>query len=211
MTKKGVKFVVSFPGRWPWWPAIGVFLLLTSCMSHKGESMDKEVEHADEEFSIKTPAKKEIEHTHEEFSEKILAEKDIEYTDEGFSIKIPAGVEVEKKMVIDFLLYYFRIGEEHFLTAYVGNSPSYRSTYAQENTIEKTGLINNVPFKRVEFKGRNGQKRLEILFRFPSNRFWPKYMHFIYEDIPSNLESIAEIIMNSLKEEDLPSPILRKQ
>jgi hypothetical protein len=184
---KGAKFFVSFQD---WWPLIGVFLLLTSCMSHNGESMDKEIEHADEGFGVKT-----------------YAEKGMEYTDEGFSIKIPAGVEVEKKVVIDFLLYYFRIGEEHFLTAYVGNSPSYRSTYAQENTIEKTGLINNVPFKRVEFKGRSGQKRVEILFRFPSNRFWPKYMHFIYEDIPSNLESIAEKIMNSLKEEDLQSPI----
>jgi hypothetical protein len=184
---KGAKFFVSFQD---WWPLIGVFLLLTSCMSHNGDSIDKKIEQTDEEFSIKT-----------------LAEKEIEYTDEGFSIKIPAGVEVEKKSPLgksgDFLLYYFSIGEKHFLTAYVGNAPSYRSTHAQENTIEKTGLINNVPFKRIECKSLSGQKHVEILFRFPSNRFWPRYMHLIYENIPSNLESIAEKIINSLEDKVL--------
>ena len=173
--------------------------VLTSCISHNDESMDKEIEQTDEEFSIKTPSNKEIEHTHEEFSEKTLAEKEMEYTDGRFSVKIPAGVEIEKKIVIDFSLYYFRIGEEHFLTAYAGSAPSYRSTHAQENTIEKTGLINNVPFKRIECKSRSGQKHVEVLCQFPSHRF-PRYMHFIYEDIPSNLENIAEEIINSLEE-----------
>ena len=207
LCKKGAKFYVSFQD---WWLAIGVCLLLTSCMSHKGESMDKEIKYTDEKFSIKTPAKKEIEHTHEEFSEKILAEKEMEYRGEVFSIKIPAGVEVEKRRPIDFYLYDFGIGGEYFLTAYVGNAPSYRSTHAQENTIETKGLINNVPFKRIECKSRSGQKHVEVLCQFPRNRYL-KYMHFFYDDVPSNLESIAEEIINSLKEEDLQSPILRKQ
>ena len=199
MTKKGVKFFVSFQDCWLWLPATGVILLLTSCVSHNGESMNKDIEQTHEEFSTKTPAKKEIEHTHEELSEKILAEKEMEYRGEVFSIKIPAGVEVEKKIVIDFSLYYFRIGEEHFLTAYVGSAPSYRSTHAQENTIETKGLINNVPFKRIDSKSRSGQKHVEVLCQFPSHRF-PRYMHFIYDDIPSNLESIAEKIINSLED-----------
>ena len=199
MTKKGVKFFVSFQDWWPWLPATGVILLLTSCVSHNGESMEKEIEHTDEEFSIKTPAKNEIEHTHKEFSEKILAEKEIEYRGEVFSIKIPAGVEVEKRRPIDFFLYDFSIDGEHFLTAYVGNAPSYRSTHAQENTIETTGLINNVPFKRIECKSRSGQKHVEVLFQFQRNRCL-MFMHFFYDDIPSNLESIAEKIINSLED-----------
>ena len=173
MTRKVDKFFVSFQGWWPWWPVIGVFLLLTSCMLHNGQSMNKE----------------------------------IEYTGEGFSIKIPPVVQVEKKSPMgefgDFHLYYFSIDQEHFLTAYIGNAPIFCEIRPEDTKIKtgfiKTGLINNMPFKRAELKGLNSYKRVEVLIRFPNNE-WPGCMHFAYDDIPSNLESTAEKIINSIKE-----------
>jgi hypothetical protein len=61
--------------------------------------------------------------------------------------------------------------------------------------------INGLAVQRIRVKDEDSRVRTEVLISFSKSQDWPMFMHFWYENLPPNLERIAEEIIASVCEQ----------
>ncbi|MHC4153794.1 MAG: tetratricopeptide repeat protein [Planctomycetota bacterium] len=121
-----------------------------------------------------------------------------EYRDEGFSLKHPTYITINKETPVeDFNIYTFVHKRKTFLSAYVGNQPSFTAGGHVETGVSANGLA----VQRISTKEKDGTIRTQVLISFSENQDWPMFMHFWYQNLPANLEGIAEEIIASVREQ----------
>ena len=122
------------------------------------------------------------------------------YNAQGFSLRVPRyETQVTEDMAVDFCTYKFRYKEKTVLCVYVGNHPSFgEKIKAFKNAKEEKTKLKGYPMHSVTRKTSTGIVSRDVLLDLSSrSQMWPRFIHFWYKNIPSEMASVGDEMIAS--------------
>jgi len=121
------------------------------------------------------------------------------YQGYGFVVDIDTDVKVSvKNPVEDYFIYTFAYNNFDFLYAYVGNFPDYPIFHPIDVT-KQSFLINNMAAECMEWQDRKNTFSKECLIDLGGDVYFPRYIHFWYQNLVSQDRQRADKIIASLQ------------